>query len=109
MSGTEQRTCFAARHEIGGDTNRRSRLAPQRCCRSVGHADDVRRLDDGDRQAGRVGVHRQRLLEHCGRPDQRDLEIEVPRRRHRAIDDHRRRVVAAHRIDRDTDHVNGES
>ena len=96
-----------ARHQLGGHLDRGRRLAPERRRRRLGHLDHCVGVDDADARRVGTGVARQLGLEPRGRTDQRHAEIEMPRRRERAVDDVRRRLVAAHRVNGDPDHVAG--
>ena len=104
MSGAHQRVRRLLTDHVGGNPNRRTRLAPQRRGRRVGHGDDVWRLDDFDAKAGPVRMRGQGLLD--GRPstDEGNVRLEMASGRHGAINHGRRRVVAAHRVNGDADH-----
>ena len=78
---------------------RRSAAAGASAIPMTSGASTIRCRARGRRDAGRSAAS------SAGRaPDQREPEIEVPRRRQRAVDDRPRRVVAAHRVDGDADH-----
>ncbi len=65
------------------------------------HLDDVRRVDHSDVERGRIVVARQLGAHEIRTSDEIDADPEMPRGRQRAVDDARRRVIAAHRVDCD--------
>jgi hypothetical protein len=101
---TEKRLGGLPGHKVSRHTNRRAWLPPERYRRRIGHADHVWRIDDFKSEVPPVWVRAERALE-IGRPaDQRNRDREVARRSDSAIDHGGRRMVTAHRIDRDFDH-----
>jgi hypothetical protein len=44
-------------------------------------------------------------IQLLAQPDEHDLDIEVTRGGHRTVDDRVRRVIAAHRVNGDCDHL----
>jgi hypothetical protein len=52
-------------------------------------------------------MSREFRFEQRGRTNQRHPQIEMPHRRQRAVDDGARRVIAAHRVDRNPNLVLG--
>ena len=95
-----------ARHGIGGHLDRRGRLPPERRGGRLGHLDRVVRVDDAEPRCA-VGAGVPIALRPRARavgPTSSDAEIEVPRRRERAVDDVARAPIAAHGVDRDPDH-----
>ncbi len=106
MPGAEERGRVAAGDQGGGDANRGSRLAPQRRRRILVHRHGFARIDDANAIAidvNRLGAPRHFPFEHAGRAHQRDADVEVARRPERTIDDGVRRMIAAHRVERDGD------
>ena len=95
----------AARHRLGGDLDRRARLAPQRRRRRFVHRHHVRRVDRPDAAADRrPGATPSSASSRATGPTSDNAEIDVPRRGQGAIHDVPRGVIAAHRVNGDPDH-----
>src|SRR5262249_30390035 len=90
--------------DLGGDADRRARLAPQRRRRRFVHRDDVRRVDDAKPRRVEIVVAAELGVDRVATADEHDAQIEMPRRRQRAVDDRTRSEIAAHRVNCDPDH-----
>ena len=89
--------------QLGRDPDRRRRLAPQRrrgdsAISITASASTIRTRSAIDQPACRSTSASTRV-----RPDQHHAQVEVPRRRERAVDDSAGRGVAAHGVDGDPD------
>jgi hypothetical protein len=106
VSRTEERDGVLSGHEVGGDPNGRVLFTPQDGRRFIGHLDDVGRIDHLDAQTRPVAVHRQCLFDDVRVANERKPYSQMPRGRHSALDNRRRRMIAAHRINGDANHLN---
>ena len=86
---------------LGRDANRRTRLAPQRLGRRLGHVDHVRRVDDAQVEIVGIGMSRELGANQIGAADQVHAETEIASSRKGAINGMGRRMIATHRINRD--------
>ncbi len=89
------------RDVLGGDANRRARLAAQRLRRRFDHLDHVGRVDDAHVEIACVGMPRQLGANQILAADQIDTKPEIARGGHGAINGMGRRMIAAHRINGD--------
>src|SRR6185503_3085385 len=87
-------------NQIGGHAYRSARLAARGRCR-LRHLDDVRRLDDLDRELPPVCVTVERRRDRGGDANEEYPEVEVTGGSKGAVHDGGRRVVATHRVNGD--------
>ena len=104
MPGAEQGRGLAARHGLGGDSDRRRRLPAQRGGRRFVHGDDLAGVHDPNPVAVEVVVTCQLGVDNPRRTNQNDAQVEVPGRGERAVHDRLRPMVAAHRVNSNPDH-----
>ena len=107
VTGADERRGLSTRHRLCGRADRRTRLAPQRGGRRLGHADDVGRVEDADAELVGVGMSRELGANHFGRARKQKPEIEMTRGSQGAVDDAAGSVVAPHRVYGDADHGRG--
>ena len=63
---------------FGREPDRGARLAPERLSGRLGHADHVRRIEDGDVERDGIGVPGELTLDHLTRAGQEQAEGQVP-------------------------------
>ena len=103
VAGAEERGRLLAGDQVGRDANRRTGLFAERHDGRIGHPDRIGRFDHLESELPPVGVRLERRVERVGRTDEGHLHREMTSGGYRAIDDHRRRMIAAHRVNGDPD------
>ena len=101
VPGAEERLGPAVRHGLGGDANRRPRLAAQRRRRRFLHLDALGGVQDVDVEPGDAGMPGQLPLDQVAATDQEQTDLQVTRGDERSVDDARGGLVAAHRVNGD--------
>ena len=99
VPGAEQARHLARPDALDGDADRRGALA-QRVTRAIGHADVFGSIDEGEGQAGPIGLAGEAGLELGDRADELEGEPQLTDGEERALDDPGRGVVAPHGVDR---------
>jgi hypothetical protein len=102
VAGTEHRHRPAGGHLLGGNPNRGARLPSQRPRRRVRHLDHVGRVNHPDIQIASIGMTFELGANRGLAPDQVDREPVNASRRDGAINGMGRRMIAAHRINGDS-------
>ena len=98
----------AVADRVGGDPDRRARLAPQRRRRRLRHLDPLRRVEDVDVERGRARMARQLALDRRRAiADEQQADLQMTRGDERSVDDAAGPVVAAHRVDGDAHQAAG--
>jgi hypothetical protein len=99
VPGAEERRCGVGADGLRGNANRRVRLAAKRGGRWFRHLHAVVRVEDLDVERGRSRMAVQLTLDRIADAHQEQPYLEMPSGDQRTLDDARRRIVAAHRVD----------
>jgi hypothetical protein len=100
VARAEKRLGRSIAHGVGGDANRRARLAPERVRRALGHLDPLGRVGNLDVEAARRGMPSELRGDEAGVAGQQQSDLQMARRDERAVDHDRRPPIAAHGVDR---------